>query len=888
MGLLGSKKKVYVASVAYNMAGDELERPNYLKSLLVGNIVSHRKTYLGEIIPEAYKRGPGMKLRQFYNWSLNNYGEIGLPTSQLDNQVELDPDLLADQLPAGAGEIPIIAYAEKSEADFYFWAEQWLLLNHPDKVDLEWSCDMDEVTGEITITLPDTSTYEFTPVGYDPAAEYIYVNYSLASGLVPGAVTAGAWTLGSTLASLPSTAGWRQIENSSNPQRVSLNTQTVTEITYSGDNPPSTNTNTVNRIETFKQFTATYQSKDYLGLDTGTGEIREDVTTMYQRATYTVVPVVTVETETSTMMSGVTKTVTKTITTDTIVGSYDYRYDTQQNLLSHVGPPRWFIYKYGTGNAVLDGLVDTEEGDGEYFPTIPVRLDNEFLSSTNNPDAYELASRAYKKATGSKFDLLVDKIADNPSLGDIDHAFVVFGVSLNVRENACREYLYRYFHNLMAVQTTDPAEYGLWEAKQNAFGDKAQNWIDWQTAQTDPDDPLYGTPEPDIMSFIGSAKSQVNIQSEGEFNIKYRTSIEWNNIVELTGTGKLKPDAQVGELWFSSISSADKGNSLFGLKNLIMDSCRLNWQVTANSWKSLLIIGMVHKNFVYKNKAVVIGTSEALEDTDESGFIVPLHYPTLREMSLVKSTQMSTACCFLVLNCYKIVKIKWYQRGLFKIIIVIVVVIVVTLATNGAGTPGILGTNIAVGTAVGLTGIAAVIAGAIINALASLILTHIIMAGATAIFGDKLGALLGTIISFVALNVGTAFANGTSLAASWSNMMSAQGLMSLTSSVGNGVSQYILASTQGLIQKTENMLERYEQQSKSITEAYAQNIGYDTGLFDPLKLVDVSNPFDQIMAMETRDSYLSRTLMTGHDIADMTLTMLNDFADLTLNPAIKL
>jgi len=40
MGLFGSKK-IYVASTVQNMAGDELKRPNYLKTTVIGNVIAN-------------------------------------------------------------------------------------------------------------------------------------------------------------------------------------------------------------------------------------------------------------------------------------------------------------------------------------------------------------------------------------------------------------------------------------------------------------------------------------------------------------------------------------------------------------------------------------------------------------------------------------------------------------------------------------------------------------------------------------------------------------------------------------------------------------------------------------------------------------------------------
>ena len=45
------------------------------------------------------------------------------------------------------------------------------------------------------------------------------------------------------------------------------------------------------------------------------------------------------------------------------------------------------------------------------------------------------------------------------------------------------------------------------------------------------------------------------------------------------------------------------------------------------------------------------------------------------------------------------------------------------------------------------------------------------------------------------------------------------------------------------------------------------------GVIDPM----------QFVSLESLDSFLSRTLMTGSDIADMSLNMVGSYSDMTLN-----
>lgn len=364
-------------------------------------------------------------------------------------------------------------------------------------------------------------------------------------------------------------------------------------------------------------------------------------------------------------------------------------------------------------------------------------------------------------------------------------------------------------------------------------------------------------------------------------------TIGWNYVSETTHSGQAWSGAKQGQLRAryagditltrKNIRTASNSGSAKKLEVTYtfysMQEYELLWQDGNNTYRKLRVLGLNHNNRVYKNKSVHIDVAEAMGDAEESGFIIPLHTNIYRSMSLVRSTQLSTACSYLVMNSYKKVKQKWYQTGAFKIVVVVVAV-VVSVFTAGAGGAGILGAYGAVGASLGFVGLAAVIVGAVANAIAAMVLISIITKVSTALFGDKLGFIIAAIASMVAMNVGTALSTGTSLSTLASEMMNAQNIMQLTSSVGNGISQYINASTAATIQKAEKVMQQYNTDMMAINKQYEEMFGTaGQGVIDPM----------QFVSMESLDSFLSRTLMTGSDIADLSLDMIGNYSDMTLN-----
>jgi hypothetical protein len=737
MGIFSGKKKIYVASTVYNMAGDPEERINFLKTVTIGSVLTGGRNFsMTDTLVGNYITGPGIKIRNFHRWCRNHYQDIGIPKLKIVSASGLDMPTIGTYVPRDAGQTVEVTYVRAGPGDSAYWAEQWVIDNHPDDIGLDWYSDYDSATNTITITWPDTSTDSFSPVNYSADDDYVYVVYAL-----------------------------------------------------------------------------------------------------------------------------------KTAT-------------------SFLGSKMW-IYRVGDGIGYLDSVTESVDTDDEVIPFIPIRLDGKFLSPTYKATSYNLAKKAYTKATGRRgkkgLDEIISKIKENDSIDDIDHAYMVFGVALNTKDNASLKYIFKFFDLLRTGQSHTSSTFEDWDLAQDEYEVEAGDFETSREALGDPGGPT----DPATTSTVPAAPvppvTSITIKNPGAFDTKLHMKMHWQNITKETGTGLAKPGAKVGEVWWGNLTTRSIQTSLFMVLGAVYgisdrSTLRLYYQKTANSWERLSIAGLEHENLIYKDKEVRITGGEALVDDEESGFLVPIHYGTLKKMSLVDSTQMMTASNYLVFNSYEVVKQKWYQTWWFKVLL-FVVVIAITVITMGAAAPGLLGTALAVGTAVGLTGLAAVIAGAVINALAAMLLMSLITRGATALFGEKLGAVIAAVVAIVAMSVGSGLMNGQSLTTMWGNMMSATNLIQMTSAVGNGIAGYMKASAQETMVEMQAMNEKYEAELKKIHDMFVKEFGMGDFHFDPMNLTNVNMGG----VTESPQSFLDRTLLTGTDIAQMSIDMLHNFTDTTLS-----
>lgn len=884
MGLFSSKSTTHVSSVVYNMAGDVKDRADYLKTTVVNRaLAGTKKTLINETL-DSYLGGPGINLRRFGRWAREfGYNEnLGVVQSSVTLPKSLDNAALATALGAVYGKEVLVNESNIGTFDYGMWANQYMLANRPDKYLDNWQTTFDDTTNRITITIPGENPVTFLPAGVDKTANFLYVNLNQVG---PGSkvVEAGEWT--TTAPGLQDTVPSFGSQDVTAPM---LTTATVTQ-TDTGKDP------VVSVIETPADFNTTLKSATY----TRTERLPDaqlvlavgEVTTLIEMRER-LVP--TSKTTTSSVTENIAPGVDRVTTVVTVAQSYnkvtEYRTTKTTEKTKTWGKEEIFIYRRGSGNATLDTFFSTTRTAGTFFPIIPVRVDNRFISESYYPHLLPWVKKATRRATNHSFEKLVSLVADNPSLGDIDYAYVIFGASLNTPEDTAKRYLYEFFTQVSSIGGS--VSMNQFVAQHREAMASWDAWVIWynlhRNAVDENGQPIKTAPEPVRKPFPNLPVNYFEVSSP----VNYRIGISYSGMDQSTLSGQFKVGAKIGDariyrggvtqLYGYRQHTDDEGSGRTTWTKVVTskhESVVIEWQHAPNSFRRLVISDLMHRNYVYGGKVVWISGWEALNDLDESGFIVPLQDEILRRMPLPAATQLCTASTYLMFNCYQVTKQKWYQTGIFKIV-VIIVAIVISVYSGGAGAGaagGLLGTNAAVGAAIGFTGAAAIVAGAVANALVAMVLTQAISSASRAILGEKIGAIVGAIASFAAVSVGSTLAGGQPLSMSFGNMLKAENLFQLTTAVGNGITNYIQASTAEIQQEAAGVLEEYKEQSKSIAERFMQEFG-STGQIDPLAVGGIV-PFK----LEDPDVFLDRTLMTGTDIADMSLDMLADFPELTVS-----
>ena len=887
MGLFSSKTIINVASSVYNLAGDEKDRPIFLQSLIIRNVLSGTKRSLGDTITTGYLNGPGINFRTFFRWAVDNYDLIGMPTGQMYAGDVINTQTVADAIPAAANESIWVQEARLGESEYEVWAEQWMIRNHPNQLALAWKADFDDTTHTVTITLPNESVHTFVANDFVQGGKYIFAYYTRAIYNTEEPVEEGTPIPLVPGDPFPDTTGYALVSDDATGRNETLTTVVETVVSYSDSTPNETTTNTDSEVVTVSRRVRVYDKETYNGnaVDEDAKLIRRDVLNLIEDQV--VLTRVTVVSNDEDIGGGVTKTTTITTTEDYLEENNEYREDTQKKYAAKWEPLDLFIYRIGTGIAALDGLVEVVADYGQFFPMIPFRLDNEFLSEiVGLEDEYALAQKAFRKGTGGgKYSNIEAELADSEDIEDMDYIYVAYGVPLNVIDKSARRYIYEFFKRLQGDQIGGENSASDFADAMQAYRDAYEVWRTWRRND-------FLTPQPILPPKPTLPENEIKIQNlggNGSLNINYDIRIRWNFITEGEGNGLGKLGAKKNDIWleylgetiiedptYTGEGSYDNGFWMGVISNNIFQysTIRVWWQDENDHYKYIDISGLVHRNFIYGGKSVKITAKEALEDSEESGFLVPLHYATFRAMRLVDSTQMSTACVFLVINCYVKQKKKWWQSGIFAVIFVIVVAVVSVMFTGGSGL-GLLGSHMAVGSSIGLTGMGAAIVGSIANALAALVLTTMLtkLTENMGVFGAIIGAVLGIVLTGAIQNL----VSGGGFFFDFSQLMRADNILKLLDAAGQGYSAYVRGGIEGMQQDLIKYQEDANNELKRIREQFFEQFGYGGGQIDPMMFIGDNSP----VIAESRDTFLARTLMTGSDVAQMSHDLLHDYVELT-------
>lgn len=325
--------------------------------------------------------------------------------------------------------------------------------------------------------------------------------------------------------------------------------------------------------------------------------------------------------------------------------------------------PQTFSYRYGGDDARLNlFLRQLTERESGTFPAIVLKRDNVYLNDNRfsggdwkTSNQYR-TSRAYADRMKIDIDIVLEKIRENASEGDIDYAFIQPGVILASTTQVAKKYLFNYFLNLY-----------------NSYPNNKPAYDDWVAAANFPGN---GTVKRNIAENCPAQSFRI-YDPDNEANT-VNMEIAWRYITYEEKPGSLSDyEVQCGA---QEIVQARWQSKFQVREDYDVTKLFIRKPLTAGTYAEICIVGLWHENYVYKGHSVQSGVWDMFNDPEGdygTGFILPLDYSIFITLGARDRLQLAQEAFHLVFNCYVARKQKWYETGFFKLVLVIVSAIII-------------------------------------------------------------------------------------------------------------------------------------------------------------------------------------------------------------------
>lgn len=403
-----------------------------------------------------------------------------------------------------------------------------------------------------------------------------------------------------------------------------------------------------------------------------------------------------------------------------------------------------------------------------------------------------------------------DNMAENPDIDDVRQGAMIFGIPFDTEDSDELLYLYRHLRH------------------------------------------LYDTTTPVTEVTTGDAQYSI-----GFTDSDFRIDLDYAGITLETKTGTLSDVGAVTRAMgtYSYDEEVTKqtspGETTTETVTRTHDTLILRYQETANSYKELTIYNPSMVYFVEGSRAVYVNLND-----EEGRLLLPMCKPIIDTFSYNQKERLYLRSLHFVFNSLVVVKVKWYQTGIFKAFLTVVAV-VITVLSAGSAIPVIAGF-------LGISTLAAVVVFVIITIAMSFTFRLVIKE-------------LGLENSLIAAVVLIALAAYTGVSGSeFFGFIDASVLLM----VGNGLAQGVGKYSSELISEYNNKYEQFEElldERNKELEASKELLGGGIDI-DPFEFIGLQPLF---VPGEAPDLFYQRTIHSGN-IGTLAFDYLHGYFDVNL------
>ena len=512
-----------------------------------------------------------------------------------------------------------------------------------------------------------------------------------------------------------------------------------------------------------------------------------------------------------------TKLTTETVTVPLpAVSDADKAADHFQACYEAQGVRKWVTYRKGSGAfPALDALTNNSQVvSAKFFPLVYFRFDKKDETADKSLEAYK-SSKALLDTLDIPIDSVAKNIHENPDIKDVAQVFLMFGVPADSKDATEARYLIEFFAGVYASQ-------GMSQA--GSFSKLS-----------------------DIRTQLGLTPTQTSQGNLLELEVgdsRFRMTLKARNLTRRSVGGQL---GKVGT-YKATLKEEYEEHILNESESGATTTVRIPYKVyvyqhqfTDSMYSEIKVLGLSMTYWVEGNHRT---TSDSTKDI----LYIPLDKSITEKYSLATRELLYARSMQLVCNSLVVVKLKWYQTGLFKVF-VIIISIVITWFYPPAG-------SAMAGLAAGTATVAAVVLEVLLTAIISMMVGVAIRMVAKAI-GGPLAMLLAVIVMM--------YTGYTLMESGASFIPMAQDLMMIASNLIQGGME---AMYEGLAQDTAAFIDYAKKALETLGNAQ--------------DLLDSTNHLAPMLILgEPPTNFFHRTVHAGN-IGTAAIDAISEFVSMTL------
>lgn len=478
----------------------------------------------------------------------------------------------------------------------------------------------------------------------------------------------------------------------------------------------------------------------------------------------------------------------------------------------------YWSYRVGLGTyPLLDNLFKTSGGlSGTFFPFVYFRFDDK-SEIKNKTSASYLTSKKLVSHLGFDYDDIAKVIDENDSTSNIDQAMMIMAVPADTKNEFEQRYLFDFFNGIY----TD----GETEFKKASDEDLIRSVLNG-----------------------GGRPSRSSIVIEDK---RFKMVLGNDGIFKRIVVGKLGVSGKIGT-YDSEYTTIPSGQTFVdssgGLNTTVVTTDKSHfyrYQITADLYEEVRVDNL-------KLEYYIIQGYKTLGDEDDPILLIPIDRSITDTYNLPVQEILLARSLHFVLNSVDVRKLKWYETGAFKALLVIVAVII-TIVSYGTQA-WTVGAALGIGGAVGLlvSIISNLVIGKIIGAIVAALAKWLV---------KVVGPKLAVFIAIIAVAAAVVTGNSSTVAnIPWSEILL---------SVANGIATAVIED------KMSDLL--------ADASEFAKFMKDQTKLLDEAKdLLDTSIGISPLIFFgESPKDYYNRTIHSGN-IGVLGLDAVTNYVDVAL------